>query len=72
MAASTNFKSKDAASYDKVADTFDGLAHLYATAPARHTLLRRSISPPGSTSSTWVVALVLSPLRPPPLRTHKP
>tara|TARA_R110002072_G_scaffold95554_5_gene210680 strand:- start:2109 stop:2282 length:174 start_codon:yes stop_codon:yes gene_type:complete len=26
MAASTNFKSKDAASYDKVADTFDGMA----------------------------------------------
>lgn len=36
MVASTNFKSKDAASYDEVADTFDGLAHLYATAPARH------------------------------------
>lgn len=35
MIASKDFKLKDAESYDDVAAAFDGLARLYATAPAR-------------------------------------
>jgi len=44
MSASTNFKSNDAASYDEVADDFNGLAHLYATAPARRLVQMIDIS----------------------------
>lgn len=35
MTVSTDFKTKDAGSYDNVADTFDDLAHLYAEPQAR-------------------------------------
>lgn len=35
MFTSTDFKQKDAESYDEVAVAFDSLAHLYATAPAQ-------------------------------------